>query len=144
MSGLKGQSRVPNTRDPRQRRNSANLASEVSWISANEIISLNGDGELTLTLATNSGLANSSGALTIDLGTTPGLQLASDGISVVGADPVEVTPAGVGLTAEYQRRVNQAGNVMVPITTAAMTQVASEEAAEEAIVAAATLSWMGF
>ena len=127
MGGLKGQSRVPNTTDPRQRRNSSNLASEVSWISPSEVVSLNGDGELTLTLATNGGLANASGSLT-----------------VVANAPVELSSAGVGLTAAFQQKVEQAGNTLIPGGLAVLTQVASEEAAEEAIVAAATLSWTGF
>lgn len=126
MPGLRGQQTESRNRDAVARRNSQNLARKIDFISASQVIGVNASGKLVLKLITNGGLSNSSGSLT-----------------VVVNDPVELTSAGVGLTQAFQKKVEQAGNTTVPIALAAMTQVAAEEAAEEAIVASATLSWMG-
>ena len=94
MAGLKGQSRIPQTADPRSRRNSANLASNVQWIGAAEAIALTGDGELTVTLTATGGLEVVSSALGINLDSTPGLVLASSGIKVL----LDSTEPGLQLT----------------------------------------------
>lgn len=88
MSGLRGQVREPGG-SARARRNSQNLASNVEFIGDNEVIVLNGDGELTLTLASAGGLANVSNELTILLNpTNSGLALTSAGIAVnLATDP---------------------------------------------------------
>lgn len=129
MAGLKGFARIPNANpDPRVRRQSQNLATDIDWISPDEVISLTGDGVLTLTLATDAGLENSSGQL-----------------AVVVDDPVVLSSSGVGLSHDFKQKVDSAFNQpVVPSAIAALIQTASEESIQEAIAASATLSWMGF
>ena len=81
MSRLGGFSRIPNANvDPRVRRQSANLATDVQWISDDEVIQIV-DGVLSLILKSDGGLENIAGELTIKVrGDT--LDLTSDGIFI--------------------------------------------------------------
>lgn len=92
MAGLRGLSRLARA-DPRSRRNSQALASNVEFVDpAQSVIQLTDDGYLTLNLASAGGLQAVSQALGIKLdATNPGLSLSSAGIKalvqgVIGAD----------------------------------------------------------
>jgi len=98
--GLKGQVRLPNTNlDPRVRRNSASLASQVLFIGANEVIQLNGAGELTVVLKTDGGLQNNAGELEILLNpTNPCLSTASGlNVTVISGSLVSKNATGLDL-----------------------------------------------
>lgn len=82
MAGLKGQVRIPNAnQDPRVRRNSVNLASVVSFISADSVISIDGDGILQVDIDADGGLTNTTGELGILLA-GPELALSSNGLAI--------------------------------------------------------------
>lgn len=79
MAGLKGLSRTP-VQEVRTRRDFARLASQADFLSG--ALAVNGNGVITLTLATNGGLIQTSG-LSLNLGTNPGLQLVTNALSIL-------------------------------------------------------------
>ena len=128
MPGLRGQQVESRNKDSIARRNSQKLARKLDFISPSEVITVDASGKLVLSLITNGGLVNTAGSL-----------------GVLADDPVVLSSDGVGLSAKFKREHDHAySQPAVPVIQAALTQVASEQAAEEAIVASATLSWMGF
>ena len=126
MSGLRGQVREP-TETARGRRNSANLASNVQFISAAEVIALTDEGFLVVTLDSPSGLENNAGKLRIDvedsslllsatgikvqLATDPGLEL-STGLRVKANAAKGITreTAGVGILLDTDPGLEFDGN----------------------------------
>jgi hypothetical protein len=78
---LGGFSRIPNAnRDPRVRRQSANLASDAQWIDDASVISIV-DGILVVTLDADGGLVNTVGELGIKLNGNE-LALSTDGLTI--------------------------------------------------------------
>lgn len=114
MAGLSGQDRSP--RAPvRERRNFDNLSAVLEFIGPGEVIAVSGDGVLTLTLATNSGLANLSGALSVLLDpTNPGLVLSANGIAALVQGVLSVDASGV-LVNIGSGLENNAGNLAVAL-----------------------------
>lgn len=88
MPGIRGQSRIPITDDPRARRNSQNLASTSPFISGTSAIQLDGNGQFTLGIATGEPFTQTALGLALALGTTPGLSKSSGTLKVL-LDPTE-------------------------------------------------------
>lgn len=103
MAGLRGNVRVPANGRPRERRNSANLASSVLFINPNSAIQMDSLGRLELKIATNEpfsqssaglaltigdGLDKAGGTLTVDLAATPGLEFSTGDLRIL-LDPTE-------------------------------------------------------
>ncbi|MCC7407393.1 MAG: hypothetical protein IT442_04935 [Phycisphaeraceae bacterium] len=93
MPGLRGQSRIPQTRDPRLRRNSQNLASTLPFINPGSAIGVDGDGKFTLNIATDEPFTQTTG-LALTLGATPGLSKTSGSLKVL----LDATEPGLQLT----------------------------------------------
>lgn len=142
---LRGQARLPNTnRDPRIRRNASNLLNP-KWISVDEVVSLTGDGKLTITLASNGGLQNVSGALSILLAAISGLSL-TGGLAVKLADTrwLQLTSSGLNISETLEREHRHAfSQPMLGIAQTAHTHTVAEEVGEEALVQSATIAFMG-
>ena len=106
MGGLRGHVREPRE-TPRGRRNSANLASNVQFISAAEVIAITDDGFLLLTLDSPSGLENNAGKLRIDVEDSS-LLLSASGIKVqLATDPGLELSAGVRVKANAAKGITR-------------------------------------
>lgn len=109
MAGLKGQIREPRA-SARARRNSANLASNVSFVdAANQVVQLTAQGYLTLILAAAGGLENSSAELQIKLDTNPGLSLSASGLIVKVKANGGITLDANGLSVTAADETNRGG-----------------------------------
>lgn len=127
MPGLRGQQVESRNRDSIGRRNSQKIARKLDFINPDEVIGVDASGNLVLKLLTNGGLVNTSGEL-----------------GILADDPVVLSANGVGLSDRFQNEHNHAySQPAVSLIPAALTFVAAEEAAEEAIVTALSASWMG-
>lgn len=93
MPGLRGQSRLPVTRDPRLRRNSQNLASTLPFIVPGSGITVDSDGHFVLNIAADEPFTQTLG-LALALGTTPGLSKTSGSLKVL----LDATEPGLQLT----------------------------------------------
>jgi hypothetical protein len=80
MAGLKGQSRIPRTLDPRERRNAAHLATDAEAMFGGALSVVN--GVITLVLGTNPGLDQTSGLVVLLKTTGSGLLLNGPGLYV--------------------------------------------------------------
>lgn len=133
MAGLRGFSRLPRTDDPRARRNSTKLATDISFVGGGNVVTVDGDGFLTITLG--NGLANSSGTLVLSLVSAGGLefdsgdlrikldgttlQTVANGVSVVTANLAAATELAKGVVFKSAARANssQSAITLTGVTT---------------------------
>lgn len=133
--------------DRRMARNMDRLTNTQTVTAAGGAIQEDTSGSIVLVTAPGEPFSQSDTGLVFVVASAGGLEKVSSALQIKIGDStyLRTTTSGLDWTTRRKEQLSHAVNepMLTPVD-AALTQVAIEQAAEEAIVNSATLSWMGY